>query len=135
MNKLIYLIAIAGIIVLQSCGKDGAPGATGPAGANGNANVSEITFSVAPGSWNGSLGVYYYTTNDPGIVDASTDIVEVSVSMDQIVYEAIPETNILSNGDNMFFAYENGKVSIDYTSNGNAPTQTIFFKVSTIPPQ
>jgi len=54
MKNLKTLFLIAAIAVLfNSCAKDGAPGATGPAGTNGNANVSEQTFSITSSNWNG----------------------------------------------------------------------------------
>lgn len=70
MKKLFtYLSAL---LLLASCGKDGAPGAAGPQGPAGNANVHASTFVVNSSQWQsiGTAGVdyeKYVDLNDPYI--------------------------------------------------------------------
>jgi hypothetical protein len=50
------LIIAAGAILLTQCKKDGATGPAGPAGAIGNANVTQQTFTVS--TWSSYYGVW-----------------------------------------------------------------------------
>lgn len=59
MKKILFIISIA--FAISSCSKDGDPGATGPQGATGNANVKSQVYTVSPGQWQslGTAGVDY----------------------------------------------------------------------------
>jgi len=140
MKNLKTLILIAAIAVLfNSCAKDGAPGATGPAGANGtngtngNANVTYQTFTITPGSWSGTSGIFSSLQNDAGIIDATKDLVDVDVSTNQSTFFGCPISSYLAGGDDLSYAFKNGQITFIYL-NSTAPTQTLYFKVTVIPP-
>lgn len=49
MKTIIY--SVLAMILVTSCAKDGDTGPQGPPGANGNANIKSVSFSVSPGDW------------------------------------------------------------------------------------
>lgn len=64
-----YILIAVIAVLFNSCAKDGAPGATGPQGAPGNANVSSSTYNVASSDWiyDGTNNRYYVSLNVQGI--------------------------------------------------------------------
>ena len=128
---MVMLMSITAILFNGCKGKDGAPGATGPAG---NANVHSGTVSVTPGSWsNPQTGEYTAAFSDPSLTNATVDGVEAFISPDGVTWLAIPQTSLLVNGDNMSYAYQNGAVTFIYLYT-SAPTVTVYLKVVVIPP-
>ncbi|HTB05810.1 MAG TPA: hypothetical protein VK806_02570 [Bacteroidia bacterium] len=129
------MMAIGIALMLNGCaGKDGAPGATGPAGANGVANITSNVYPITPGSWsNPGTGEYAVNISDASITDATNDGVEVFISTNGTLWLGLPATNLLVNGDQMEFAYQTGQVSLIYL-NSSAPSNTVSLKVVTIPP-
>ena len=135
INLSILLIAIS----FASCTKEGATGpagATGATGATGNANVESGTISVTPGSWTtvtaGSL--YSCAITDNNITNVNADDISVSVATgSNSNFIQLPGNNILSGGDSFDVIDQNGEVII-YYFNTSAPTQSLNFKVTVIPP-
>src|SRR5580698_2288251 len=119
MKTKSFLITAAIIAtIFTSCSK-GDTGQAGPAGANGTngtngtngvANISSNIFSITPGSWsNPNTGEYLINITDDSIGNANTDGIEVFVSTNGTEWLGLPTTNLLVNGDQMEFAYQNGE--------------------------
>lgn len=135
MKKLNVLFSSMGLIALlfTSCQK-GATGPAGAAGANGVANISSTITSITPGSWsNPATGEYIVKVTNAAIANADNDGIEVFISTSTGLYLGLPATNILTNGDQMEFAYQTGAISLLYL-NSTAPTSAINLKVVVIPP-
>jgi hypothetical protein len=145
MKKLIaYCFAI---LLLSSCGKDGAPGAAGPQGPSGNANVNSSTFIVSATQWqtNGTSGIdyeKYVDLNDPYITQDILDNGAVLVYWvtSTGINVQLPYQNVYPAGSTPFIYQPNATVGVatveayytDWTSfNFNASSQ-IKFKVVTI---
>ena len=67
MKKLIFSLTVA-VALLSGCAKDGE---TGPAGKDGNANVTSSTFTIT--AWNYSAPVYYADLPVPAITQDILD--------------------------------------------------------------
>lgn len=125
---------IAATFSACSKGDTGATGPQGPAGANGVANISSNIYSITPGSWsNPQTGEYAVKFADNAISNANTDGIEVFISTDGNTWSGLPTTNLLVNGDQMVYIYENGQITLGYF-NSSAPSNTIDLKVVVIPP-
>ena len=137
MKTTKFLLTTALIAAIFSSCSKGDTGPAGPAGTNGTngvANISSNIFSITPGSWsNPQTGEYLINISDGSITDASTDGVEVFISTDGTTWLGLPTTNLLVNGDQMEFAYQNGQISLLYL-NSSTPSSTIDLKVVIIPP-
>lgn len=137
MKTTKLLLAIGIIAATFSACSKGDTGATGPAGANGAngvANISSNIYSITPGDWsNPQSGEYVVNISDNSIASANTDGIEVFVSTNGNLWLGLPSTNLLVNGDQMEFAYENGQITLAYL-NSSAPTSTLNLKVVVIPP-
>jgi len=68
--KMILTAAVFAAILFTGCAKDGDPGAAGPAGADGNANVMVKTITVS--TWTAVGSTWTATIND---ADITADIV------------------------------------------------------------
>ena len=136
--------AIAAIIVVcglffSSCKK----GDTGPAGKNGTngkdgvANISSNNYYIAPSSWSMiSSGRYQVTQYDTDIADATTDGIEVFVSVSGLnngAYFALPTTSFFNPNDNLGYSYTNSTINLLYFYS-SAPSYYITLKVVVIPP-
>jgi len=143
-TKFLTLFMSMGIALLfNSCSKDGAAGPAGANGtngingtngANGVANISSNIFSITPGSWsNPQTGQYIINFNDDSIKNASKDGIEFFVSTNSTLWLGLPTSNLLANGDQMEYAYQNGQMTLIYL-NSSAPSSTIDLKVVVIPP-
>lgn len=145
MKKLIaYCFAI---LLLSSCGKDGSPGAAGPQGPSGNANVNSSTFIVSATQWqtNGTSGIdyeKYVDLNDPYITQDILDNGAVLVYWvtSTGINVQLPYQNVYPAGSTPFIYQPIAAVGVatveayytDWTSfNFNASSQ-IKFKVVTI---
>lgn len=76
MKKFLLLVATA--ITFSACSKKGDTGDTGPAGADGNANVQSFTYVVHPGDWQqsgviGSTYEKYIDLSAPSITQSIID--------------------------------------------------------------
>lgn len=68
------IISGSAILTFNGCkGKDGAPGAQGPAGTNGNANVTSGTVTVSNWTYDGTNKLYKATIIDNNITQAIVD--------------------------------------------------------------
>ena len=73
MKKITFLLnvcLVGGILLLNSCAKDGAIGPVGPTGATGNANVHSYKFSINLTGFTGPLtnGEYSYVFNTSSVM-------------------------------------------------------------------
>jgi len=134
MKTTKLLMAIGIIAAFAGCAKDGATGPTGTNGTNGVANISSNVYSITPGDWsNPQTGEYLVSITDASIGDANTDGIEVFISTNGTTWLGLPTNNLLVNGDQMEFAYQNGAIILDYLYS-SAPTSTLDLKVVVIPP-
>jgi hypothetical protein len=143
---------VAGMLLLTSCGKDGATGPQGPAGTNGTngvANISVQDFTI--NSWNQTTTgtLYYYTQLNVTALTADVNnngAVEVFFSTTGGTYwTGLPMTEYVSGGSNYIFNFSTGTnlVEVDWIAAsgfvvGNDPNTifgaTIQLKVVVIPP-
>jgi hypothetical protein len=133
--KISLFVMLLGVVI-ASCSKTGPAGPTGPAGANGVANITTTTFTVTPGQWNTiTAGASYQTMlSVSALTNANTDNIEVSATGNMSAgWGILPVSNLIYNGDEMAIVYRNGQVEVDYFYS-SAPTVTVYFKVSVIPP-
>ena len=131
-------IVVCGLI-FSSCKK----GDTGPAGKNGTngkdgvANISSKNYYLSPSSWSAiSSGRYQITEFDSDIADATTDGIEVFVSVSGLnngAYFGLPTTSFFNPSDNLGYSYLNGTINLIYFYS-SAPTYYITLKVVVIPP-
>ncbi|MFM7016708.1 MAG: hypothetical protein ACKOX3_10315 [Bacteroidota bacterium] len=117
MKKLItYLSAI---VLLASCGKDGAPGAQGPAG---NANVHTSTFTVTSTQWQsaGTSGTDY---------EKYVDLTDANITQDILDHGAVIVYWVTSTGINVQLPYQNvypaGSTPFMYVPSATVGTATI----------
>ncbi len=148
------LLFIAAIALMVGCAKDGAQGpagangsnglngsagatgATGATGANGTANIKTNIYPVTSSGWTTiSAGASYKVVfADANISDADSDAVSVAVgSAANGPWLEIPTINIVNSGDQMVFGYQNNQASVIYLYT-SAPSSTLYFKVTVIPP-
>jgi hypothetical protein len=134
-TRIFMAIAIiAATFSACSKGDTGATGPQGPAGTNGVTNISSNIYSITPGSWsNPKTGQYVVNIADNAISNANTDGIEVFISTGGNTWLGLPVTNLLVNGDQMEYVYENGQIVLGYF-NSSAPSNTIDLKVVVIPP-
>ena len=128
--------------LFMGCAKDGDPGAAGPAGANGNANVKSITVSIAPGQWSssGAVGIDFkqnFGITNPQITQAIIDLGSVHVYLKDAGSDSPLPLIIPNTGSNFHYEYsvELNKVTISkFYDNWSAftITQNTEFKVVTI---
>lgn len=126
MKKQI-IVAIAAISLV--CCKKPEKGEIGPAGQNGNANVSTFNFEVPAWQYNGT--VYYYDYYNPEMDNSAS----VTVYLKQANYQPLPTTDAL--GGNVTYSCDANNTNllhlyVNYTSVGS-PTGTNTFKVVCIP--
>ena len=144
MKKTITTIGMAMLmsitaIVFNGCkGKDGAPGATGPAGAQGNANVLVSTGTTTNASWsfNSTYNEWDAIFNDSDISSAvvSTGTMQVFIGDGTGTnWSAMP---LSYQGTEFNYTYGVGQVQLQVTlSSGTAPTNPggLQFKFVVIP--
>ena len=122
--KQIGLIMLIGIftVMINGCAKDGAPGAQGPAGVNGNANVlGSNTISVTSSDW--TLSGYYTTSFTlPAITQAIVDkgVVMVYEKMGAASWQCMPYTAGIEERD-FTFAVGTFKIWV-HNTDGSATT-------------
>ncbi|HTB06487.1 MAG TPA: hypothetical protein VK806_05990 [Bacteroidia bacterium] len=123
------MMAMAIAIILNGCaGKDGAPGATGPAGTNGNANVTTGQTTINSSNWGFSGTSYTCTINSSNITSSlisNGGAVEVYISNDGgAAWVALSYTyiNPSVSSPNAFMAYgfDVGQVVLIWTWNNDA---------------
>ena len=145
MKKL--LAYCTAILLISSCGKDGAPGVAGPQGPAGTANVHSSTFVVTNSQWQttGTSGTDYekfVDLNDPYITQDILDNGAVLVYWitNSGINVQLPYQNVYPAGTTPFIYQPSATVGFatveayytDWTSfNFNANSQ-IKFKVVTI---
>jgi hypothetical protein len=145
MKKSLRIIAMMVIatatIVINGCskGKDGAPGADGPAG---NANVVSHTYSAS--SWTNGSSAWYVTLSVPELTSSNINsaAVQVYFSTSSGIWTALPFTEVATVDYFMQYTYAASNIEIDWIYNGvgtgSSPTSyysgTSFFKVVVIPP-
>ncbi len=118
-KKIILLFAV--VFAFASCKK----GDTGPAGANGtngNANVTNSTFTVATSSWVLTGNEYDATLNVPSINQSIIDkgAVNIYVSSDGITWTAMPFS---VQGYEFNYNYSLSTVKIAFSlDSGNIPS-------------
>ena len=101
--KTLRLLSFAAGISMLLAGCTGPKGDTGPAGANGNANVIDHTYSVSMSNWTyvGSPYYYWYTQWTDADVSQSilnTGSVETFVSYNSgTSWNMVPYTEVLSS--------------------------------------
>ena len=116
MKKTIFktVVILLTTIMTISCSKDGA---TGPAGANGNANVlGSNSFTTTSTNWTSSGGGVFWTANLTGATSISQSVVDrgiVSVFRMYTIngvtqWSPLPDTNI---NQNLSFSYGVGTIS------------------------
>jgi hypothetical protein len=117
-------------------GATGAQGTPGTNGTNGTANIKTNIYAVATSDWTTITAgsTYEVGFSETYITNADSDGVEVSLSTNATgPWIALPLTNFFSVGDQMIFQYENGQADVYYLFT-SAPTTTIYYKVTVIPP-
>ncbi len=146
---------VAGMLLLTSCGKDGATGPQGPAGTNGTngvANISVQDFTISTWSLSTTATTYFYTQQPVTNLNAdvnSNGAVEVFFSISGgNNWTALPMTQYVSGtgGADYYFNYTTsalGFIEVDWTSSssltaGYDPNSifgtTVQLKVVVIPP-
>jgi len=134
MKKLLLIVACGLTVLVTSCQK----GDTGATGATGNANVTSSTFSVTPGQWSAITGGFVANQSVSSITNAASDLVVIDYTSNGS-YVALPLPNVYVTSDLLTYIYKNGQVYISYISTSGsvtvtAPTSTMTFKVTVIPP-
>jgi hypothetical protein len=139
MNKLqlVISITIVSAMTFSGCAKDGA---TGPAGKNGNANVTSTNLVNPVWTWDGT-SYYSYCTWSPSnltsVVNSSGSVM-VYGSDGSGGWYALPITlNTSTYQQHQYFDSNTNSVTI-YIENSNLsnpnPSSTMQFKVVCIPP-
>ncbi|MEI6815397.1 MAG: hypothetical protein WCL14_02210 [Bacteroidota bacterium] len=130
------LILFAALALLTSCGKDGAPGAQGPAG---NANVQSFVYNTSTWGYN-SLYNYYYADlpvpeiNNSVINGGTVQVFEGDQQSGSTNWYALPYS---FNGHEVSYLISYGNVRVEISkSNGTvgAPSGIYQYKVVVIPP-
>jgi hypothetical protein len=115
---------------LASCTKTGP---TGPAGADGAANIYMATYIIDPGDWNS----YNSNTWDcaVGISIPTTDVVNVYVSFNNTTFTPLPSNSFFYPDDFLTFVYgSNSNLTLWEYFSSVQPGTTIYAKVADIPP-
>lgn len=139
MKTIKYLSILIIAAIFASCSK-GEQGPAGPAGSNGVANINSYTYTIYTYNWAvGSNNWEYVDLNESNITNSNTDGVIVGVSeFGNGDWFGVPCSSFAVVGDVMLCDYDNGVVRIQYSSNGSsggsAPSITLYFKVTVIPP-
>jgi hypothetical protein len=115
-------------------GPAGPTGATGATGANGSGNIKTVIYTVTVSDWTAVTGGYGVELSDNYIADADSDNVDVALSFNPTgTWIGMPITNVETTGDQLIFEYANSVVTLYYFYTA-APTQTLYFKLTVIPP-
>jgi hypothetical protein len=132
MKKTLFTLLMGSALLLNSCVK-GDKGDTGPAGANGNANVYG-TNSVTVTSWTATTGMYSAQIAVPDITSSVVGTGSVQVYLQYpSEWDGLPD---ISNGNITAFGFYIGVVNIYVTAvNGGVPTYpgSLTFRVVVIP--
>lgn len=126
--KKIGTIMIGLLVVttfLSACKKEEVVGPTGPAGADGNANVKSVTFSSVAADWTGDGAAGYSITINSSIITA-----DIVASGAVLCYMDISGTtyalpySYLYNGytRHMLYTYETGSVTVNRRDDDGATT-------------
>lgn len=119
-NKFVLGLMILSIALLSSCAKDGD---VGPAGKDGNANVTSVTLTAS--SWNWSTADYWRYNNWTGVSILTSEVCNTGAVM---LYQTsggvniqLPITQTTSTGSTVehdWYTYAVGGVSI-YVENAD----------------
>jgi hypothetical protein len=141
ITQYLSIIAIAGLFA--SCTIEGPAGPGGPSGengANGVANISINTYTVTTWTLTSITNNWISYQPDTNITNYSNNAVEVYWSTpSDTVWLSMPHTNLVTPGDELGYAFNNGAVIFTYYGYTNAtwPTttfDTLYFNVAVIPP-
>lgn len=137
--KSVSMCLLVGVtaLLLNACkGKDGAPGAQGPAGTNGNANVTSQTLTATNFNWDATYQYRYDSWSSISILTsavASTGSVMVYQSDGTGNYIALPISQSIGGGisEHDYFVYSAGTLSIVIeNSNGSDPMGNILLPIT-----
>jgi hypothetical protein len=135
MKNLIILMTA--LVLFVSCGKDGAPGATGPAGS---ANISSFVYDVSVWVFNPNSNEYYTDLSVPEITSSvisggTVQVFEGNASSGSNIWYALPNS---FQSLEVTYSITNGSVRIERTMDNNSiapPTPgNMEYKVVVIPP-
>ena len=125
MKKLLIL-ALCSATLITSC-KKGDTGPAGPAGTNGNANVTSGTITIPPSAWawDATNSMNYVNMNGTSITSdiVSKGAVMVYISTDNATWSALPCTIWGNPSVSLTFSYSLNKVQIQ-ASNTNSTINT-----------
>ena len=123
------IVFLSMTVLLGSCTKEG------PAGADGNANVTTIIDSVETSEWAVySTGCYFKLFTVPEITDADKDLVLVYARFSPTgFWKALPASDLYYDGDNWQYQYNDGKVTVINCYSSKFPI-TSSFKIVVAPP-
>ena len=121
MKNILLMFLVSGSLAITSCGRDGDPGAQGPAGPKGNANVKNWFLSTISTDWQtfGTPGntnhSKYVTFSIPELTSTYVDNGMVLVYLNQNgFYTPLPITAPTGTNNVLFFNYVSiGNVEID----------------------
>ena len=118
MKTIKLLLILFLYTAISSCSKEGP---AGPAGAQGNANVTPNTYTVA--SWDNNGYVYYANFSVSALTSSIQNggAIETFLSTDGGTdWSALPFTQFISGGSNYMWTYTTsvGNVEVIWTYNG-----------------
>jgi hypothetical protein len=135
MKNLIILMTA--LVLFVSCGKDGAPGATGPAGSS---NVSSYVYDVSSWVLNTGNNEFYVDLSVPEITSSvvsggTVQVFQGNASSNSSIWYALPNS---FQGQEVGYSISNGNVRIEISLDNGlvppTPTTTIEYKIVIIPP-
>jgi hypothetical protein len=135
--KLLSMITVM-TVMFNSCAKDGATGPQGPAGQNGNANVSVGSYAIASSSWGSDGNGGWYTNLTPAF-NPTQGAISILFSADDVNWYGLPyvghtigdaDVNYIVNSTTIEILYQ---PQTGYTSISE-PSVNAYIQVSLIPP-
>lgn len=137
MKLKAYFSIITMVALAVSCTKQGPTGPQGPAGANGNANVSVETYTVTPGEWLSNQDGGWYCDLAPQS-SPTGGAVSILFSYDDINWIGLPYVGNTTGDVDINYVVTTSNIQIQYVpQTGNpsigAPTNDIYIQVSLVP--
>ena len=113
-------------------------GATGPAGANGNANVISSVYDVQPSSWSSDGSGGWYCSLTP-VENPTLGAVEIYASTDGTDWAALPAIGYTVGAPDINYACNTTTLQVSYdaqtgTASIAKPVNLVYIKVILIPP-
>lgn len=109
IKRISILVIIASVLTTISCTKEGKEGPAGPAGANGNANVTALTFDVYSWHWSSNSATLNATNVTQSIVNSGAVQVYLETSPYSGEWLAMPLT---VSGNEMLYSYQVNYVNV-----------------------